>query len=744
MHRPRAVALTPHHTVVRFYLFTLTLITALLLLDFAERARAETIGCGGDGMMGIDDAGTGTLLLRTATPGRYLPAPRVATDIKVDISGNVARTRVTQRFTNPADGWAEGIYVFPLPDTAAVDTLKMQIGDRFIEGEIKERQEARAIYEAAKAEGKKASLMEQERPNVFTNSIANIGPGETVIVQIEYQEALGFNEGKFSLRVPLVVAPRYTPKPTAMLVHCSNGGIGLNISDPVPDHDRLEAPVLRPEVGKINPVALTINLEAGFPLGTIESASHKIAVRRNGDTGAAITLKEGEEPADKDFVLTFTPTEGAAPKVSLLKEHIGNADYLMALVVPPVSAKPPAQKPREAVFVLDNSGSMGGESIREAKAALLIALDRLKLQDRFNVIRFDDTFTVLFPQAVDATAENVAFAKGFVASLDAAGGTEMLPALKAALTDATPNDETHVRQVIFLTDGAVGNEDQLFAAIRGSLGRSRLFTVGIGSAPNAFFMSGAARAGRGTYTNINNVNEVAARMSELFAKLEHPVMTDLTANWPDGMARESWPNPLPDLYEGEPVVLTAKVDDAKGLLTLKGTLGDAAWSQTIDLAAAKPAAGIEKLWARSKIAALEDLRVAGGDYDVIDKAVLQVALDAHLVSRLTSLVAVDVTPSRPDGETLTSQKLPLNLPAGWDFDKVFGENLPLERRAEATLPKSLVTKIALTDKPSATVTPDDAGLDLPQGGTFSNLMVLLGLLTLLLAAWLWSRERQAA
>ena len=742
MNRLKATALNPSHAFSCFYVFAAMFAAALLLAAFSNIARAETIGCG-DGLMGIDEAGTGTLMLRTSLPGRFLPAPRIATDVKVVISGNVARTRVTQRFTNPAEGWAEGIYVFPLPDTAAVDTLKMQIGDRFIEGDIKERKEARQIYETAKAEGKKVSLIEQQRPNVFTNSIANIGPHETVVVQIEYQEALRFDQGRFKLRVPLVVAPRYSPPATASLVSCESGGIGLNLSDRVPDREAFSAPVLRPETGKINPVTLAIHLEAGFPLGAIESSSHKIAVRRDGTENAAITLENGDVPADQDFALTYAPASGTMPSVSLLKERLGGADYLMALVVPPVGAAHAEQKPREAIFVLDNSGSMGGESIREAKAALLLALERLKTSDRFNVIRFDDTLTVLFPQAVGATAENIAYAKGFIASLEANGGTEMLPALRAALTDTTPQDTTHVRQVVFLTDGEVGNEEELFAAISSSLGRSRLFTVGIGSAPNAFFMSGAARAGRGTYTNIGDVNEVSARMAELFAKLEHPVMTDLAAVWPTGLDSEAWPNPLPDLYDGEPVVLTAKIPHAAGTLTLSGNLEAAPWTQSLDLADARPATGIARLWARNKIASLEDLRVRGGNADVIDKAVLEVALNAHLVSRVTSLVAVDVTATRPQGEMLTTQKLPLNLPAGWDFGKVFGEEVPLERRAGVTLPPALVGKMALGNAPSPVMVPEGTDLMLPQGGTASTLMLILGIISLIGAALLLRNRKEA-
>jgi Ca-activated chloride channel family protein len=541
--------------------------------------------------------------------------------------------------------------------------------------------------------------------------------------------------------VPLVVAPRYSPQPTVTLAAQREGGPRLNFSDPVPDRDRLDAPVVRPENGKINPVRLTINLEAGFPLGVVESGSHNISIVRNGSMGAAIAIADGEVPANRDFTLDFAPVIDAVPGARLLKETKGDGDYLLALVMPPVAASE-SMRPRETVFVLDNSGSMAGESIRQAKASLLLALDRLHAGDRFNVIRFDNTMTMLFPAPVDATPTNLSYARGFVANIQAAGGTEMLPALLAALKDATPNDETRLRQVIFLTDGEVGNEAQLFAAIGERLGRSRLFTVGIGSAPNGYFMSGAARAGRGTYTYIGSTDQVAPRMAELFAKLEHPAMTNLTAHWPDGLSTESWPNPLPDLYAGEPVVITVKASHASGLLVLSGNIGGKPWEARLDLSQAQTAHGIEKLWARNKIAALDESRVRGADPSAIDASILGVALAHHLTSRLTSLVAVDVTPSRPEGETLFSGRVALNLPAGWDFEKVFGESPSApEQHAAASVPADLVGNLVLTQAPIGAVKPQDSGLVLPQGGTDSTAMLLAGLVLLLFAAVLGWRRR---
>ncbi len=745
MQRPAAIthARDPRVLVQVFHILLAMLAFSGLIAMFSIQSRAQTPSpsCG-EGLIRRNDTGTGELLFKTAIPGCYFPAPRIAADFAIDISGPVARTRVTQRFENPADGWVEGIYLFPLPEGAAVDTLKMKIGERLIEGQIKERGEARHIYETAKAEGKRASLVEQERPNIFTNSVANIGPHETIIVQIEYQESLRFDDGRYHLRVPLVVAPRFNPAPAATLVRYREGA-QFGVFDPVPDRARLEAPVLRPEAGKANPVTFAMTVEAGFPLGPIVSDSHHILVVREGDASARIALAERDVPADRDFVFSFAPREGEAPAVSLLKEQKDGADYFLALIMPRASETRSAHRPREAIFVLDNSGSMGGESIRQAKAGLLLALERLTPADRFNLIRFDNTMTQLYRRTVPATPENVAYAKGYVSNIEASGGTVMLPALIAALNDETPDDRTYLRQVIFLTDGADGNEAELFAAIDQRLGRTRLFTIGIGSAPNSHFMSGAARAGRGTFTYIGSTDEVTARMNELFVKLERPVMTDLVAEWPSGVSSEAWPNPLPDLYAGEPVVVTFKSTGSDGALLLKGNRDGTPWEVRLALSQAQAGNGIERLWARNKIAALEETRVLGVDVAEIDREVLSVALAHHLVSRLTSLVAIEMIAARNPDEPLASRQVPLNLPAGWDFDKVFGETAPiLERRADAAIPGSLLMKLDINAAPGA-VRPQDAGLVLPQGATPAPLLLIAGFMLLLVAGAMLLRHRGA-
>ena len=593
---------------------------------------------------------SGALLLRSEND-RHVEAPLVGTDVDLVISGPTARARVTQIFHNPTDGWVEAVYVYPLPEGAAVDTLKMVIGERIIVGDIKERKKAREVYEQAKSAGQKAGLIEQERPNIFTNSVANIGPRETVVVQIEYQEPVRQSGNEFSLRVPLVVAPRYLPEPIVQTVDFAGGQGWGQVADPVPDRDRISPPVLDPrKQPPVNPVAITVHLQAGFPLAAVKSHHHAVTVSDEAG-GRLIKLADGPVPADRDFELSWTPAATSAPSVGLFRERIGDADYLLAFVTPPVveaSAGADDRRPREIVLVIDNSGSMGGTSMAQAKASLLYALGRLKPSDRFNVIRFDNTMDVLFSDAMPADAERVAQAKAFVSALEARGGTEMVTPMKAALTDRRGGDANTVRQVIFLTDGEIGNEQQLFETIGALRGRSRVFMVGIGSAPNSFLMTRAAELGRGTFTHIGSADQVEERMRALFGKLESPAVTNLTATF-SAARPDSTPAVIPDLYRGEPVALAVKLSALAGTLEIKGMIGDRPWVVTLPLASAAEGRGLSKLWARRKIADSEIARTLRQvTPDEADQRILALALEHHLVTRLTSLVAVeqDAEPSR--------------------------------------------------------------------------------------------------
>ena len=757
-----------------FLLQLIALIAVALPTLFAPGgAHAEGEVAGLPAVASLTQVRAGSLLLRDGE--RYVEAPRVATDIDITVSGPTSRARVTQIFDNPTKEWVEAVYVNPLPDGGAVDALRMVIGDRFVIGDVKERGEAKAIYEDARRTGRKATLFEQERPNIFTNSVANIGPGERVVVQIEYQEPVHRSGNTSSQRVPLVVAPRYNPAPVVQTVDFNNdgGGWGHATNDPVPDRDRITPPVLDPRVtAPTNPVAITVHLNAGFPLGEVKSHYHAVNVDAPAADARIIRLDTKVTPADRDFELTWTPAATDAPSVGLFSEQVGNAHYVLALVTPPSVADAVKESPpREIVFVIDNSGSMDGTSIIQAKASLLFALGRLKPNDRFNVIRFDHTMEALFTDTVAADADNVARATQFVSAIQARGGTEMVPPMKAALTDRRGETSPYLRQVVFLTDGEIGNEQELFDTIAAMRGRSRVFMVGIGSAPNSFLMTRASEIGRGSYTHIGSVDQVQERMRELTEKLESPAVTGLSARYSAG-AMDATPDPLPDLYRGEPVVIAARIGASEGVLEIRGMIGDRPWTVTLPVAKAAEGAGLSKLWARRKITDVEMARRRDRSMAAeADKRILALALEHHLVSRLTSLVAVDATPSRPEGARLTRAELPLNLPAGWDFDKVFGgERKPADGSARSPVdqtPERRADNEAMPDRrtampampvsaaappPSSTAAPPPSraqgqGVTLPRAATDSELKLMAGLLLMglsLILLFLGARRRTVA
>ena len=738
--------------IVRLLLFLVMQGVAVVLVGFAALFLSfEPVWSGENlsaGFAGPGDARSGSLLLKT--DDGYADATRLGIDVDLTVSGPTVRARVTQIFRNPTQNWVEATYVYPLPAGGAVDTLKMVVGDRVIVGEIKERQQARVIYEQAQRNGQKAALTEQQRPNIFTNSVANIGPGETVLVQIEYQEPVHQSGNEFSLRVPMVVGPRYNPAPLVQSVDLRPDGRGWGATspDPVPDRDRISPQVLDPsEHAPVNPTAITVRLQAGFPLGEVKSHHHQVKIESPDNGTRIIRLAEGQVPADRDFELTWKPAAEKAPSVGLFREHVGDADYLLAFVTPP-SVERAEQKPlpREVIFVIDNSGSMGGTSIIQAKASLIYALGRLQPNDRFNVIRFDHTMDVLFPDSVPADREHIGNATSFVGALQAAGGTEMVPAMRAALTDHATGEANHVRQVVFLTDGAIGNEQQLFDTLTAMRGRSRVFMVGIGSAPNTFLMTRAAELGRGTFTHIGSVEQVEERMRGLFAKLENPAVTGLAAKFSDATA-DMTPAAIPDLYRDEPLVLAAKLDQLKGSVEIRGRIGDRPWIVTLPVANAAEGKGLSKLWARRKI---DDAEIARTMQAVTpadaDKTILALALEHQLVTRLTSLVAVDKTPSRPEGEPLKLSELPLNLPAGWDFAKVFGErpklpSPPAERRAEG----DARVQIAAVKRPPPAVTAASNTITLPKTATDAELKMIAGsiLLALSLILFVFNRRQMS-
>lgn len=652
--RPRRVV----HLATSFVLCAALLIFCFDTPSPAEPAEPESLSTGIVPTMGLHDVKEGTLLFKTNQQGRYRPAPLLKTDVQIAVTGMIARATVRQEFTNPnkkKGDWLEGIYVFPLPETAAVDHLRMKIGERIVEGQIKERAEAKKTYEQAKYEGKRTSLVEQERPNVFTTSVANIAPGERIIVEIEYQETVRYDNGQFQLRFPMAVGQRYIPGTPVIIEGQEPEGTGMALdTDRVPDSSRITPPVHSPGQGSINPLSLALVLNPGFPVVKVESPYHPIIVIPDPDGGFQISLKEEAVPADKDFQLIWHPAPHAAPLATIFTEQKHGETYAMLMIAPPTQPDEKAVRvPRDLIFVIDTSGSMAGPSIQQAKASVTAALTGLTTQDRFNVIQFNNTVRSLFPTLEPVTAASIRKAVRYTEQMSADGGTEILPALRQALKN--PQDSSRIQQIVLLTDGQVGNEEELFEMLHYKLGTRRLFTIGIGSTPNSYLMRKTAEVGRGTFTHIGNIEEVKDRLDALFNKLERPVLHDITfdpTGWP-GM--EQYPSQIADLYAGEPIVLAMKTRSLPPHATLKGLAGHRPWTLPVSFKQAASQGGLSVFWARQKISALMDETYKGGVEEAIKSAVIDVAVAHHLVSKYTSLVAVDVTPARPTDHSSTEQ-----------------------------------------------------------------------------------------
>ncbi|MEZ5547544.1 MAG: marine proteobacterial sortase target protein [Pseudomonadales bacterium] len=616
---------------------------------------------------------SGTLLVKGSDGANASFAPLLNTDVDLQVSGIIVRAKVTQHFLNPGDDWVEGIYLFPLPDDAAVDHLRLKVGGRIIEGVIQEKQEAKRNYEKAKGNGQRATLFTQERPNLFTIAVANIGPQEEVQVEIEYQQSVPLSQGEFSLRFPLTVTPRYIPGAalinTVGQAQFTGTGSQPN-TDVVPDASHI-TPQLSRYGENSNPINIRVDLAPGFDIVDLQSRYHRVEQKSVDAQHYRLTLNSTTHDSNSDFVLNWRAAASEQSYVGLYTQQWQGSYYSMLMLTPPMQTQDSANLPRDLVFVIDTSGSMGGEPIRQARQALIMAIERLQAQDRFNLIEFNSHTRSLFNNVQPASQAMRARAISFVRALGASGGTEMYPALDAALTQQTAEDRSgRIRQVVFLTDGAVGNEDQLFELIERKLDNSRLFTIGIGSAPNSYFMRKAAEFGRGSFTHIGSMEIVAEQMTELFRKLESPVLTNLNISIPSEFEAEFYPQRIPDLYQGEPIALVFKTKGLPAQLQLSGAADSETFAKTLSFETAQTRAGMNVFWARRKMEVLMDKYLLSYEPEqkaTLKQSVIELSLGHHLVSRFTSLIAVDKTPVRRPSESLSSHALKSNPPKGTQF-----------------------------------------------------------------------------
>jgi len=594
----------------------------------------------------INSVRQGEFLFNTDVPNKYKVAPTISTRVLIDVTGPIARTKVRQRFSNPSDQWISGTYAFPLPEDAAVDHMKILVGGRIIEGVIREKDQARKIYEQAKREGKRTSLVEQLRPNLFTTSVANIAPYGVIDIDIEYQELLSLDQGNFSLRFPMAMTPRFSPDNGSSFNQYDTPVVGrwVNVVDKA-GKTPVEA------VNSSSELSITVNLNAGFQVEDIKSTYHPVTINNIMDSkqGEVKQIKLGlsGHQGEHDFELVWKPKTDIIPKGMFFIETGKDWQHGLLMVTPPLDKRLYEKRHRDVTYIIDTSGSMGGESIAQAKKALRKALTRLAPEDTFNVIEFNSTASSLFKKSVPATTQAIDEADDFIAGLEAQGGTEMMPALGMALGATTEGNNGRLQQIVFITDGAVEHEEKLFKLINNHLGECRLFTVAIGSAPNSYFMRKAAQFGRGSYTFIGDTQEVSEKMNQLFSKMEQVVMTDLHLELEgiEGEVVQVLPDKLPDLYFGEPVVLSLKMEQIPERAIITGNLNGQTWVNAVRLKRSTHQSGLKVLFGQRMIESWMDNKVLGVEKEIVRKAIVDLGYYYHLVSQYTSLVAVDVTPA---------------------------------------------------------------------------------------------------
>lgn len=601
------------------------------------------------------------------------PLPLKHTDVKINVTGPIASVQVEQTFTNPYDQRLEAVYTFPLPSDSAVYDMSLSLGDRTIRSLIKRREEAQQIYQQARQGGQLTGLLEQERPNIFTTSVANIAPGQEVRVQIKYRQRLPYDDGGFSLRFPLVVAPRYIPgQPTGQ----QGGGWSPDTTD-VPDASRITPPVLKPDKRPGYGLSLSVNIDAGFPIQRLECGSHRISMTELGPGRYHVQLARDDEIPNRDFVLEYKLAGRQTQAAALAAKAEDGAGYFMLMALPPLDYAVGDIQPKDITFIIDTSGSMSGAKIEQAKNALRALVHGLNPQDALNIIRFSSDFSSFSPSPVPFTQQNVDRADAYIDQLQAGGGTEMLPPLLYALKQS--RQPGRLPLVVFLTDAQVGNEKQILKAIHDHLGDARLYSLGVDVAPNDYLLRKMAELGRGTVEFVlptQNLEEVIARFQNRIAS---PVLTNVSVDGKDLITDGIYPSPVPDVFLARPLMLVGRVSNPiSQVITLRGLSAAGPVSLPVHLDFSRPtaeAAVLATLWARARVDALLDRLYTNPDDEALKQEITALALHHRLLSPFTSLVAVEeqLVPS-PDGGPPKTVVVPVPLPEGWDYEAVFGDS----------------------------------------------------------------------
>ena len=583
--------------------------------------------------------GSGAMLAGFPSPGkpertRFIPLPLKHTAVDAAINGYIGTVNVKQAYENPYDTKIEAVYVFPLPEKAAVSEFLMVIGDRTIRGILREKEEAVAIYREARRQGYQASLLVQRRPNIFEQKVANIEPGKAIDIDITYFHTLAYKDGWYSFVFPTVVGPRYNPPGYPDPVDAVPRGHGSSGAGTTVEY-------LRPEERSGHDISINVRLDAGVEIEDVK-ASHGVDVSRDGERAAVVKLKNQSTLPNRDFVLDFR-VAGERLKSNLLthRDPETGEGYFTLMIIPPKDSALVPRQAMEMVFVLDCSGSMQGSPLRQAKDAVLVALDRLGANDTFQIIRFSDTASQFGTKPVLATDRNLTAARNYVSGLRANGGTEMINGVRASLD--FPHDPSRYRFVTFMTDGYIGNERDILAAVHDRIGAARIFSFGVGNSVNRYLMERMAEAGRGVVAYLGLNDSARDVMDDFFARVSRPALTDVEIDWGGMAVTDVYPRTLPDLFVGRPLVITGKyAGDRKAIQVLGSSGGERLTLMTALDVDGNAGSSLAKVWARLRIADLANrLTRAGDPYGELGDAIRNTALRYQLVSNYTSFVAVD-------------------------------------------------------------------------------------------------------
>ena len=604
--------------------------------------------------------GSGALMATLPKEKKEVPVPLKHTDVKASVLGYIATVEVTQQFHNPFNVKIEAKYVFPLPQNAAINEFIMTVGDRRIRGIIRKREEAKRIYEAAKRRGLVASLLTQERPNIFTQSVANIEPSKAIDVNIKYFNTLAYRDGWYEFVFPMVVGPRFNPPGfTDGVGAVARGRRGLS-------GQKTEVQYLRPDERSGHDINVTVKLDAGVKIEELDCPSHAVDKQFSDGGVATVTLKPLDRIPNKDLVLRYK-VAGRRIKSSLFVQRDKRGGFFTLMLFPPEDLRSIERHPVEMIFVLDCSGSMRGWPLAKAKAAMERALKSLRPDDTFQVIRFSNNASKLGPEPIRATAKNVRRGLRYVKSLRGSGGTMMIEGIKAALDFA--HDPERLRIVSFMTDGYIGNEAQILREISKRLGASRIFSFGVGSSVNRYLLNRMALIGRGAVAYVG-LDESAGRAVDLFyERIRHPAMTEITVDWGDLGVSDVYPIRMPDLFVGRPAILTGRFRGAAaGKIRIRGKVGGKPReiALTVRLPDSPSHGGVAAVWARKQIAVFNDLLAITGDKGLPNR-IKNVALEFGLMSRYTAFVAVDSL-TRTSGDHGVSVVQPVPMPKGVRYD----------------------------------------------------------------------------